>query len=349
MSTIKDIANKAGVSPTTVSNVIHGRLDKVSKETLDRVRKVIEESNYVSNMGARLLANNGSKIIGVILTYGRRNERNAIQDPFYSEIIGALEQEIRQKGYYMMLYTSADIEESLRLAKAWNIEGMIVLGSNSEGCKRFMESTNIPIVFIDSYFYDDGIVYANVGLQDREGAYQMTKYLIEQGHRNIAFLADASPQELTGVDKERWEGYQQAMREYHLPTRQSDYIHISYRFQERHQMLDDFIKYRLKDYTALFFASDFYAVDAISHFKDHNIDVPKDISVVGFDDNIYAVLSRPQLTTVHQNVSLKAEYAVELVMKLIKNEEITDYNIRIPTRLVIRNSSSVPRAAPCQG
>ena len=94
MVTIKDMAEMAGVAPTTVSNVLHGRTKKMSKETLARVQKVIDECQYVTNMGARLLANYGSRIIGVIISYGRREEQNAIQDPFFSEVIGALEKEI---------------------------------------------------------------------------------------------------------------------------------------------------------------------------------------------------------------------------------------------------------------
>ncbi|NLM13341.1 MAG: LacI family transcriptional regulator, partial [Epulopiscium sp.] len=82
MVTIKELANRAGVSPTTVSNVLHGRTNKVSPETLKRVEQVIKEANYVSNMGARLLANNGSKIIGVLINYGREDLSSPVQDPF---------------------------------------------------------------------------------------------------------------------------------------------------------------------------------------------------------------------------------------------------------------------------
>ena len=104
MITIKDMAEIAGVSPTTVANVLHGRTKKMSKETLKKVQDVIDQSHYVSNMGARVLANYGSRIIGVIMNYDRRAENNAMADPFYGTIVGALEKEIREHGYYMMLY-----------------------------------------------------------------------------------------------------------------------------------------------------------------------------------------------------------------------------------------------------
>ncbi len=335
MITIKDMAYKAGVSPTTISNVLHGRTEKLSENTLERVRKVIKESNYVSNMGARLLARNGSKILGVIITYSRTNEKSAIQDPFYSEIIGALENEIRCNGYYMMLYTSGNIEESLNLAKAWNIEGMIVLGTNSKDCRMFKENTDVPIVFIDAYVENDGIQYANVGLQDKEGAYQMTNYLIQNGHKDIAFLADAPVP--TGVDKERLDGYSAALQENGLEGKES-YIPINNKVKDRHEFLQEFIKYRIKDYTALFFASDYYAVDAIHFLQKQNVIVPEDISIAGFDDNIFSQLSNPLLTTVHQNVSDKAKYSIQLLINMINKNEIKDYIIRLPIRLVIRES-----------
>ena len=115
MITIKDMAEIAGVSPTTVANVLHGRTKKMSKETLKKVQDVIDRSNYVSNMGARVLANYGSRIIGVIMNYDRRAENNALSDPFYGTIVGALEKEIREHGYYMMLYMAGSIEETVRL------------------------------------------------------------------------------------------------------------------------------------------------------------------------------------------------------------------------------------------
>lgn len=335
MITIKDMANKADVSPTTISNVLHGRTEKLSKDTLERVRKVIEESNYVSNMGARLLANNGSRILGVILTYDRRNEKNAIQDPFYGELVGALEQEIRQKGYYMMLYTSRDIDENLRLAKAWNIEGMIVLGASPVDCHKFKSNTNVPIVFIDSYVNDDEYVYANVGLQDKEGGYLATRFLIENGHKKIAFLADmATP---VGVDKERLDGYKQAMAESNLSDNCS-FFHVDYRNNERHEYLKEFMQKNLKNYTALFFASDFYAVDAIGYFQARSIKIPDDISIVGFDDNVLSQICYPLLTTVHQSVTDKVKHAVNLLFKIINKEEIEEYKVRLPIHLVIRNS-----------
>lgn len=336
MVSIKDIANLAGVSPTTVSNVLHGRTEKMSADTLQKVRKVIKEQNYVSNMGGRLLANYGSKIIGVIMTYGRRNEVSVVQSPFYSEVLGDLENEIRKKGYYMMFYTSGDVEESIQMALSWNVEGLIVLGCLPYDCKKLRDRLDKPIVFIDSYFEDDSDSYDNVGLHDFEGGYLMTSHLIQMGHRKIAFLADAEYP--VGVDYERMMGYQKALKENALEVSNNDYIQLSYKQGERVQQMREFSKKRIRDYSALFFASDFYAIDAVNIFFEEGLKVPDDISVAGFDDNIFAIECRPKLTTVKQNISDKAFYAVDKIMKIIKGKNEGSHNIRLPVKLIVRES-----------
>lgn len=334
--TIKDIAAMAGVSPSTVSHYLNHREHKMSADTLEKVRRVIEETNYVSNMGGRMLGRNGSKIIGVIMTYARRNERNAIQDPFFSEIIGALEQEIRTHGYFMMLYISADVEESLRMAAAWNVEGLIVLGSSADDCTCFVQGTTTPVVFIDSYFHDDGFPYINVGLHDRRGGYMMARHLLDMGHRRIAFIADAEVP--VGVDYERLEGCKSALTEVGLPFACEDYVQISHRHDQRHEQLRAFAHGRMKAYTALFFASDFYAVDAVNLMFEENISVPEDISIVGFDDNIFAVQCRPKLTTMRQDVSQKAAYAVAQMLRILAHETIDPTDIRLSVSLRVRDS-----------
>ena len=336
MITIKDMADLAGVSPTTVTNVLHGRTKKMSKETLQKVQAVIDSSDYVSNMGARLLANYGSKIIGVIMNYDRRGESNIISDPFYGTVVGALEKEIREHGYYMMLYTAGCVDEMVRLAKSWNIEGLITLGCKPSDARKLKEQMNVPVVFIDSYFEDKEYEYYNVGLKDYEGGYLMTKYLINKGHRRIAFLADE--EEVVGVDRARLEGFQAALQENGIAFQKEDYIALSFRKQIRHTRFWEFAQLRLKDYTALFFASDFYASEAVNIFETQGIHVPEDISVVGFDNNIFSVNCRPMLTTVQQEVEAKGFYAFDLLYKLIKGEVCEEKNIQLPVKLVIRES-----------
>lgn len=336
MVTIKEIAERAGVAPTTVSNVLHGRTKKMSRETLERVQKVIEESHYVTNMGARLLAKYGSKIIGVIMTYGRREEKNAIQDPFFAEVLGALEKEIRLSGYFMMLYTSGSVEESLRIASSWNIEGLVVLGSQPEDCRKLQQLSGIPVVFIDSYLGAGEGGLENVGLQDYEGGFLMTRYLLENGHRRIGFLADA-PQPV-GVDAQRLAGHRAALETAGLKWQQADYIALDYREAARHDFLRHFCRNGLERYTALMFASDYYAMDAINVFSREGVRIPEEVSVTGFDDNVFARQSRPRLTTVHQNPSEKARMAIEMLQKRLRGENNKVRDVKLPVFLKVRES-----------
>ena len=106
MVTIKEIANQLGVSMTTVSNVIHGKTSEVSPATIEMVQKALKESGYVPNMGARNLAQNQSKIIGVVMKERKGRYTNLLCDPFYGELVGAIEKIIRTKDYYLMMNIS---------------------------------------------------------------------------------------------------------------------------------------------------------------------------------------------------------------------------------------------------
>jgi len=331
--TIKEMADIVGVSPTTVSNVIHGKTKEVSKETIEKIKRVIEEYNYVPNMSARALAQNSSKIIGVIIKYPSLENRHAVQEPFFGEISGELEMDIRKAGYFMMLYCPEDVEGILNFATKWNVDGLIMLGIHPNDGERILKLVRKPVVFIDAYLKEAGEDFVNVGLEDEEGAYQVTKYLIEQGHRRIGFVGNDG----IGVDRKRFEGYSRALAEYGISCSEKDLFLVGLP-EER---LDDYIKkivLREYDYTALFLTSDYYAATAVNFLNAYGMRVPEDISVAGFDDNLLAVNMRPKLTTVAQNPSLKGRIAVEQLIRLINGERPKQKNIRLPIRLVIRDS-----------
>lgn len=333
MVTIKQIAAELNVSPTTVSNVIHSNTKEVSQQTIDRVREKIKELNYIPNMNARSLARSFSKIIGLIIRYPVMEGKNMLQDPFNSELIGVIETEVRKFGYFLMLYASDNARDIQNMAITWNVDGIISLGLNAEECKKIRDNTHIPVVFIDCYFLDDDESYVNVGLKDRECAKKITEYLIEKGHKKIAFLAD----NCVGVDYERWMGYRQALEEHHIQIENNSFFHIGFGTAGIIESYAN-VYQRIHEFTALFFASDYYASFAVNYFYDKGIRVPENISVVGFDDNIFARNIRPQLTTMRQNPSEKGRIAVEQMLHLIKNENIPVRNIRLDAELVVRNS-----------
>ena len=111
MATIKEIAEKAGVSTTTVSNVIHGKTKKVSPATIQKIEALIKEVGYVQKRGLRVLNNEKSQLIAVVINYHKEFKDSILGDPFYGKIIGFIEEYVQKQGYYLMLYSTKDIEE----------------------------------------------------------------------------------------------------------------------------------------------------------------------------------------------------------------------------------------------
>ena len=126
MITIKEISRQLGLSTTTVSNVIHGKIKEVSPETIEKVRRYLDEVEYVPNISARNLAQNQSKIIGLVLKTREDRYMDLLMDPFVSEMLVGIEKEVRKAGYYMMLYMSDDIAEIIGHASTWNVDGLLL-------------------------------------------------------------------------------------------------------------------------------------------------------------------------------------------------------------------------------
>lgn len=333
MVTIKDIADKLGLSTTTVSNVIHGKTGEVSQKTVDRVNKILSEYDYVPNINARSLAQNASNIIGVAIKSRQDKYENIIADPFFGELLGAIEAESRARGYFMMLYTSNEIGEILRNVLTWNVNGLIMVGMLHDDFVRIKSRYKNPAVLIDSYTPRDIINYMNVGLEDEQGAYEITSYLLEKGHRKIAFLAD----NMEGVDYIRYLGHKRAMEEHGLEVQEKDLLIIRPGMLERESSLQEL--YCLsRNYTAFMFCSDYYAATAMGYFQDRGVRIPEDISFTGFDDNIMARVVRPSLTTVRQDISAKGRLCVENLVNMIQGNEPKEWDVKLPVELVIRDS-----------
>lgn len=149
MTTIKEIAEMAGVSMTTVYNVLHGNVKKVSKANMEKIQALLDEYHYVPKMGLSALKNNSSKIIGVVIHTSRYYENTVISDTFYSHVIGALEESLRKEGYYMMLYAAEDLEEIFHMSLAWNVDGLIAITFKYHNYIKLKTLINKPIVAID--------------------------------------------------------------------------------------------------------------------------------------------------------------------------------------------------------
>ena len=334
MITIKEIAQTLGLSTTTVSNVIHGKTKEVSQSTIEMVQNVLNQYEYVPNINARNLAQNKSKLIALAMKTREDKYENFIKDPFVSELIGGIEKTIRKEGYYMMIHISEDISGIIKQVSSWNTDGLLLLGMDSHESKEISEKYKKPFVLIDTYLKQDN--FFCVGLEDEQGAYDITNYLISCGHEKITFVADNR----YGVDFARYRGFCRAMKDNKLPCDEKNFfMHMPAKNRKKESF--EKLSERVGEYTAFFCASDFYAISLMNEFLDRGILVPKDASIVGFDDNILAQLHRPALTTVHQDVEQKAEIATELLIQLLNHEHVEEKNIRLSTQLCIRDSVKI--------
>ena len=335
MSTIKIIARKAGVSPTTVANVLHGNDRRVSPATREKVQAIIREEKYAPNMGAIILAHSNSRIIGVIMFMEPRRNETVLEDPFSSAILGAMEREIRDNGYFLMLHTTSDENEVLHLSKAWKLDGLVLVWVPGDICRIISGSIDTPLVYIDCYFTDNKHVYYNIGLQDQRGGYEIARHLLSMGHTDIAFLAN-NPL-FSGGDPARFNGCQKAFQEQGLSLTQNSYIPLPKDRHERESLYGQ-LGAEGSPYTALIFSADYYAAEAILCLQENGVEVPGQISVTGFDDNIFSRMVRPRLTTVHQDSGEKGRLAISMLMKLIRKEKVGEADVRLPVRLEIRDS-----------
>lgn len=333
MIRIKDIAKQANVSPTTVSNVIHGNTKKVSAATIERIQKLLEDVSYVPSMSARMLAQNRSRIIGVLLGLKAEKRRNGQGDAFANITISAVEDEIFKRNYYMLLHLSSTTEENLQLAATWNVEGLITIGLSEQDNLKIQSRCRAPIVSIDNYYGKDAV--ANIGLDDWQGGYVMGDYLVKQGHRKILFLADND----LGVDHFRWEGFQAAVKEAGILVTEKQHILFPSNVEERMKFYQKELNYLLS-FDALFFASDYYALEGMNYLQDKGVNIPIDVSVVGFDDSEYAILARPQLTTVRQDIYQKGVAAVGKLLAFIEGNKDVSMVEKLPVELVVRDSVS---------
>ena len=335
MYTIKQIAEMAGVSPTTVSNVLNGNTAKVSAKTRQRVEAMLREHNYAPNMAAHILAHNRSRIVGVIMFMEPRRNETVLEDPFSSTLLGAIEVGLRNQGFYMMLHTTSDEEEVLHLSRAWKLAGLILIWVPEKIISTLKRSIATPVVYVDSYYSEEDENHHSVRLEDRSGGYEMAKYLLSMGHRRLVFLANDSV--VPGADHARFAGCREALAEAGLELEDERFVPLSKDRAERYVLYRRFAGDR--DYcTALVFSADYYAAEAVAYLREIGVEVPRDLSVTGFDNNIFSRIVSPPLTTVHQDVDRKGRIAVELLMKALRGEPVETPQVRLPIHLEIRES-----------
>lgn len=330
--TLKDIAHEAGVSATTVSNVINNKKHRVSPELAARIQSIIARGNYIPSMTARTLAKNESPIIGIINHSVSRVSGGFMVDPFLNTFMGSIEDRVREKGLYLMVRTVEDPRGLEEVYRNWNLAGMIFTGLFQDDFFERVQEMKTPYVLIDSYIDQHGI--CNVGLEDLKGGYIAARYLLERGHRVVAFTSPFIRK--GGVVEQRFLGYKQALQEFGVPFDPElvfeQEISISEGIRLGHQLS------RRKEITGIFSTADILAAGIMAGLRETGVRIPEDKSIIGFDDNYLCQITYPKLTTIHQDAEEKGIVAIELMIAQLTRKPIRERNIILPVRLVERES-----------
>ncbi len=332
MVTLKDIAAEAGVSITTVSNVVHNRTSRVSPERVAKIWEIIEREQYVPSMTARTLANAESSIIGVITHMTPQNTGSTMSDPFLGSFVDGIESRTRAEGYYLMIRSVEDARALDFLSRSWRLSGLIFTGMFQDDFFTCTQKLGIPYVLIDSYI-DQPDVY-NIGLEDEKGGYIATKHLLEKGHRTIAF---ASPSiRPGGVVEKRLLGYKRALGEFGVAFDPALVFTQEITVEEGRRLGAALSK--RTEITGVFASADILAGGIMAGLREQGVCVPRDKSIVGFDDNYLCQLTNPSLTTIHQDAEQKGILATEMILAQLRGEPIEQRSVILPVSLVERES-----------
>lgn len=324
---ISDIAQELGLSTATVSNVLHGKTRKISDETVKRVQALLEERQYVPSMAGILLAQNSSRIIGVVVNDHEKYEAHTLEDVFIASSLNSLSTELEKSGQFMMVKKTTDPEEIIKFASMWNMDGLVLIGFCDQDYMYLRSHMRIPFVVYDGYCDQTERIY-NITINNYDGGYQVGSYFRQKGHRSGLCISDNQ----VCVDKERFEGFCEGFGREH-----ADFMLIPMQKQEREDFYLNNLS-RLRNYSAIFAVSDYYAVELIHFLMKQGIFVPGDISVAGFDDTPMCSLVSPTLTSVKQDVAMRAEIAVQKLCELKEKKEI-EATVMLPVTLIEREST----------
>ena len=323
---IVDIAEELGLSTATVSNVIHGKTRKISDETVKRVQELLEKRGYIPNMAGILLAQNSSRIVGIIIYNSPKYEGHVLEDAFISASLNALSAELDKADYFMMVRVIEDWNEIVRIASMWNMDGLVLIGFCEKDYKKLRESMHIPFVVYDGFF-DETERICNLVIDDFDGGYQVGEYLKRMGHEKVLCIAD----NYLCMDKDRVDGCRAARK-----GLQTDFLEIPQIQQERRIFFQEKLP-EIRNYTAIFAASDYYAIELLHFLQEQGIRVPEEMSIVGFDNISWCEKVSPALTTVKQDAAVRAKQAIS-ILKELKDGVYDKTKIKLPVQLVERES-----------
>lgn len=337
--TIRDVARRAGVGVGTVSRVLNDS-PMVSEETRHKVQVAIEALDYSPSSVARRLSRGRSMAIAVIAPFFTRRS--------YVERLQGIEHVLSAGGYDLILYnveTVARRDDCLRsLPRNERLDGMLILslGPNDIEAERFTE-LGVPVVLIDAYH--DAL--PTVKIDDVAGARKAVQHLIDLGHRRIAYVGehlDDNPFNFRPVG-DRFQGYCQALADSGLPFQPEYHRQGNYGWREARRMAHELLALDQPP-TAVFAYSDTMAFGVLEAAQQGNVNVPSELSVIGFDD--VEVAQYFQLTTIRQPLYESGARGAELLIDGMENlEGAATPHLILPSELVVRSttapSTTIPR------
>ena len=328
MTTIKDIARQAGVTPGVVSRALNNKYG-VKETTRELILKIAREMDYYPNTAARSLVTRKTDTIGIMMA--------DISEPYYAHIIKGMEYVASQTGHTLLFSNSYESVEHNRVLQkmvfAERVDGLVIVGSNIQE-KNFVFSLleqNIPFVLLERNFTDPRINC--IWVDNVDGAYLATKHLIEKGHRKIAHIAGNLFNQVT---LDRIEGYKKALNDAGIGYSEELVTSGHFVSRDAYEVMKEMIN---QGCTAVFAASDTMAYGALQAIAETGLTVPDDIAVIGFDDLEFSGLTNPPLTTIRQPRHEMGQKSLELLTAILRRDKENGHKICLAPELVIRRSS----------
>lgn len=328
-ASIKDVAREAGVSIATVSRVLN-EIDVVNEDTKKKVLDAIKKLNYRPNIVARSLKTQKTKTIGIIIP--------DISSQVYSEIARGAEDVSNIYGYNVILCnTDLDTEkemEYIKVLKEKMVDGIIYMSNSLEdGIVDLLKELSLPTVLVETSDKDN--VFPSVTIDNEKAAFDAVEYLINKGDKLIAYIGTG--EELSNACSERFEGYKKALEKNNIDIKDGLIRHCSLKAKDGYEAVSSMIKNKEK-MDAIFCGSDEVAMGAINSLRDHNVKVPDDVDVMGFDNISAASLFYPKLTTVEQQMYDMGSVGMRMLIKIIGKKKLDNEHYILDHVLVERDS-----------
>lgn len=344
MTTLRDIAEAAGVSVMTVSNVVNGRHGKVSPATVARVQELVRDLGYVPNASARALSGRASGIVALVYPDPDPSQP-ALANAHDATFVGEVQRQVSASGRFLMIHAARDVASTVADLRTWGVDGAIFLGTFGSEVDALRDRYDIPMVFVDNYSESGSVT--TVRIDDARGGDLAARHLTAAGHTRVAFAGPETAVE--GVVRRRLDGFLHGLREGGADVQPDLVLPCAMSFRAGHDLAGALLESPRRP-TAVFATADVIAIGILKGLADRGLSAPHDLSVVGFDDLSEGEHRSPMLTTIRQDVPAKARASVDLLLAAAEEAAEAEGAPRggrvvLDVELVERETVGAPRAA----